>query len=248
MSRWTGLCLLLLLTSADMAYGINALPASTCFYLPATGSDSAQPYIELYWQVDPKSITFKRDTAGIWRGKIMTEIEISCDTGIISKEKYYLQTTPATSLKVAQLQNIMDMHRYMVPPGVVHIRIFLGDAGNKQDTYEYKDSITITPPRETYYSQLQLIDTSYKTELKDNMFLKNGNLQVPLCINFLDDYRSILNYYVELMGTDKIPADQLPITQTVTVTKKEYDYAVAQLTQTDTLVPAANISPFLGRF
>lgn len=247
MSRWKGLCLLVLLTSSHIAYGISALPAYKIFYLPPANGSEAKPYIEFYWQVDPNTVDFNEDTAGIWRSKIKTEIEIYCDTGIIAHEQYYLQTTPASSLRAAQMQNIMDMHRYAVPPGVIHIRLLLTANYNDQDTYEYIDSIEISKAHKIQYSQLQLIDTSYKTDIKENIFLKNGNLQIPLCINFLDDYRSTLNYYIELIGTEGIPADQLPLTQTITVSKKEYDYAIVGLTHTDTLKPAP-ILPILGHF
>ncbi|MCB9047566.1 MAG: GWxTD domain-containing protein [Chitinophagales bacterium] len=247
MGRWIGSCLLLLLLSGQIAYGINAVPAHTIFYLPANSNNDAQAYIEFYWQIDPNSITFREDTAGIWRSKVKTEILITTDTGVITHEKYFLQTTPASSLIAARLQNIMDMHRYMVPEGIVRIKLLLTAYDNKLDTYEYIDTFEVPKHGKTFYSQLQLIDTSYKTDLKDNIYLKNGNLQIPVCFNFLDDHRSTLNYYVELNGANNISADQLPLTQTVTISKKEYDYPVARLVHTDTLQPAA-IIPVLGRF
>src|SRR5690606_3892513 len=180
MGRWTGLCLLLLLTCTRMAFAINALPAHTVFYLPATENTDAQPYIEFYWQIDPGTITFGKDTAGIWLGKIITEIKLWSDTGTIVQEKYILQTTPASSLLAAQLQNIMDMHRYMVPTGVVHMQLTLKEHGNEQNNYQYRDSVDIQKPGNKYYSQLQLLDTAYKTDLKNNIYLKNDDLQIPL--------------------------------------------------------------------
>lgn len=245
MSRWIGLCLLIVFYG-QIAWGISALPAHTVFYIPATGNTAARPYIELYWQIDPGTVQFTPDDKGIWRGKIKTIIEISHDTGLVASEKYYLQTTPASSLPAAQLQNIMDLHRYSVAPGKLHIKLSLSQDGYDK-VFEYKDSVEIPQPGKIFYSQLQLLDTSYKTDLQDNMFLKNGNLQIPACINFLDNHSALMHYYTELHGTDKIPTSDLPLVQFVTVSRKEYDYPMMKLTQLDTIKPG-KILPVLGQF
>lgn len=247
MSRWIGLCFLLLLTG-QAAYGINALPAYTVFYLPAGGDKQSQPYIELYWQIDPYSVEFSKNSAGVWISKIKTTIDIVHDTGVIASEKYYLQTTPAASLLAAQLQNIMDLHRYVAAPGKVKIKVTLSQEGYEQKRFEYNDSVNIALPEEkVFYGGLQLLDTAYATDVEDNIYLKNGNLQIPSCINFLDDRRKLMHYYTELHGTDNIPADELPLTQYIFVSKKEYDHPVVELLQTDTLQPA-RILPVSGKF
>jgi len=247
MSRWIGLCLLFLLT-AKVACAINALPAYTVFYLPAKDGKQPQPYIELYWQIDPASVEFSKNSEGIWVGKIKTTIDIIHDTGVIASEKYYLQTTPASSLLAAQLQNIMDLHRYTTAPGKLTIKVTLSQDGYEQKRFEYHDSLSIGIPEEkVFYGGLQLLDTAYATTLKGNIYLKNGNLQVPSCINFLDDRRKTMQYYTELHGTDKIAQDRLPLVQFVFVSKKEYDHPVSGLLQTDTIKPGS-ILPILGRF
>lgn len=247
MSRWIGLCFLLLLTG-QVAYGINALPAYTVFYLPAEGGRQPQPYIELYWQIDPSSVEFSKNSSGVWIGKIKTTIDIVHDTGVIASEKFYLQTTPAASLLAAQLQNIMDLHRYVTAAGKVKIKVTLSQDGYEHKRFAYEDSVNITMPEEkAFYGGLQLLDTAYATDLQNNIYLKNGNLQVPSCINFLDDRKKVMQYYTELHGTNKIPADELPLIQYVFVSKKEYDHPVVELLQTDTLKPA-RILPMLGKF
>ncbi|HYD22062.1 MAG TPA: GWxTD domain-containing protein [Flavipsychrobacter sp.] len=245
MSRWIGLCFFLL--TGQVAYGINALPAYTVFYLPSQGNEQPQPYIELYWQIDPATVRFAQNENGIWLGKITTTIDIVHDTGIVASEKYYLQTTPAASLRAARLQNIMDMHRYVIAPGKVNVVLTLSQEDGEQ-VFRHTDSIKIDLPQQApFYSSLQLLDTTYKTALQENIYYKNGNLQVPSCINFLDDRRTIMHYYTELHGTDKIPAEQLPLKQYVFISKKEYDHPVFELIQTDTLKPG-QILPMLGRF
>lgn len=247
MSRWIGLCFMFLF-GAKMAYAINALPAYTVFYLPAKEGEMPQPYIELYWQIDPSSVEFSKDNEGIWKGKIKTIIDIVHDTGVIASEKYYLQTTPAASLAAARLQNIMDLHRYTTAPGKLTIKVTLSQEGQERNTFVYHDTVRISiPDTMVFYSGVQLLDTAYATDVKDNLYMKHGNLQVPSCINFLDDRKKIMQYYAELHGTYKLPADQLPLTQYAFISKKEYDHPVTGLLQTDT-IKQGNVLPILGKF
>lgn len=228
------------------AYGIQTLPAYTIFYLPAAdGNTGYRPYIELYWQTDPNSVHFTRDDEKeIWLGKIRTEIEIFCDTGVIATDKYYLQTTPAASLKAAQLQNIMDLHRYVVPEGKIYIRLKLSEDGYEQETYSYYDSVEIEPKEGRFYSGLQLLDTFYTNAGKENMFFKNGRLQIPLSFDFLGDNRKLLHYYAELYYPGKAGDS---VIQEVSVSKKEYSYPVLGLKNTDTLT-ALPVMPATGNF
>ncbi len=245
MIRQIGLCLLLLL-SGFTSYAINALPAYTIFYLPAVDGTTPKPYIEFYWQVEPKTVQFNKNADGYWVSKIKTEIQISTDTGVIVQDKYYLQTTPATSIEAAELQNIIDLHRHTLPGGKIYISLKLSQDENR-DVYTYEDSITLQEQNDIFYSELQLIDTSYETDLTDNIFLKNGNLQIPLCADFLDNYRKLMHYYIELYGTEKVDTSALPLIQTTSISKKENSFVIYDLKQIDTITPA-EVVPILGDF
>lgn len=246
MIRQIGLCLLLLLSGLT-TYAINALPSYTIFYLPANSNRGEQAYLEMYWQVEPKTVRFSQNENGHWVGKIKTQIRVECDTGVIIDDKYYLQTTKAATKRAAELQNIIDLHRYLVPNGNISITLILSqDEGDS--AYFYHDNITIPDADgDVHYSQLQLIDTSYKTDLKENIFIKNDNLQIPLCADFLDDHRNYLHYYFELYGTNTLDKSQLPLIQDIHISKKENSLAIYDLKHRDTVNPA-QVTPILGRF
>lgn len=245
MGFWKGWCFALLMMAGHIAYGINALPSHAIFYksLPDGGFN---PYIELYWQVDPKSIEFGRDAKEIWTGKIITQLEVRDDTGIVAREKYLLQTPPASSLSAAQLQNIMDLQRYTVKPGMVKIRLMLSQEG-KEKTYYYNDSFQVAAIEKTAYSSILLLDTAYKTEVQ-SPFVKNGQLRIPLSINFLDDYRKWMHYHIEAYDADKVPQAELPLVQHTYISKKEYDYSVYGLSNTDTITKPGAIQDISGSF
>lgn len=236
MSRWIGWCLIVFLFAGYNAYGIKALPAYSVFY--RTQQDEVKPYMELYWQIDPASVDFTKDEKGIWLARITTKLEVSNDTGVLFTQKYYLKTTPAASLLAAQLQNIMDLQRFSVTPGKVRIRLALWQEGQEKTTSQHFDSIEVAVPGRLAYSSIQLLDTAYRTTVTDNVFIKNGSLQLPMCMNFLDDFRKMLHSYTELYGTDKIAKEDAPLIQHIYISRKEYDYPIQGTASADTIKPA----------
>lgn len=245
MRRWMGLCLLILLPCVGMA--ITAIPSYRIFYLPAENGKPLQPYIEFYWQVDPNTVSFNKNENGHFVGRVKTWIEIMQDTSVAGSTKYVLQTPPAASLEAAHHQNIMDMQRYVLPYGKINIRLRLEDENNSAGAFVFADSLTIAQPALPAYTIPQLLDTFYETDLKDNVFVKNGSMQIPLCLDFLDEYRRYIHYYTELHGANQIPEAELPMIQLAYMSKKPYDLPVNNLTSVDTLQLAAVI-PMTGSF
>lgn len=247
MIRWTGLCFLLVF-SVFKAWGIGAISYSNVFYI--VDKDTPQPYIEVYWQVDPNTIKFDNDEKGHLVANIRTEVTVTRnENDTITHDLYMLKTTPAASIEAARFQNIIDLQRYKVSPGSIQVHIKLTDkVTDTTSVYEETLDIDVPPPTaEAFYSGIQLIDTAYSADNATGIFLKNNNVQVPLCANFLDDYRVNLHYYTELYGTKKLDKEQLPIIQQVYISKKEFDYPVLELSKADTLQPAT-VVPVLGRF
>lgn len=244
MERWVRICLISLLFSVQ-ASAINIIPSYTIFYMPADTS-VPKPYIELYWQVGAKSIQYRQDSTGVWLGKILTQIQVSCDTGVIASDQYILRTTPANSVKVAKMQNILDLHRYLLPVGDITIRIKLKDIYT-MDSTSYTETITILKGRkEPFLSDLQLLDTTYNQDI-GGMFSKNNNTQVPLSADFLDDHRKLLHYYVEAYNTHKLDTSLLPLIQKAYISKKKGEGSVFNLSSIDT-INAGVALPILGNF
>ncbi len=241
MIRGITLCCLFIVW-CKMGLAIEVLPAYNIFY--TTKDKALQPYLELYWQVDANTLNFHKDSTGIWLDKIKTELTIGCDTGIITTQKYYLKTTPANSLRAAQLQNIVDLHRISLPEGKVYYNLILTDANNEVSIYEHSDTINVPEAYEkTHYSRIQLLDTAYESDQKNNIFYRAGQLQIPLCLNFLDDNRKHIHAYTELYNAHKINDSLLPLTEDIYISKKEYGSVEHELHNTDTLNTIQEIIP-----
>lgn len=244
MERWVRICLISLFFSSK-ALAINIIPFYNIFYIPSE-HEQPKPYIELYWQVGAKSIQYRQDSTGIWLGKILTEIRISNDTGVIVNDQYILSTTPANSVKAAELQNIIDLHRYVLPEGDATVTVKLTDMYTNDSTV-YNEKIKVEAGKPTpFMSGLQILDTTYAQDI-GGIFSKNNSTQVPLCANFLADHRKILHYYFEIYNTLSIDSNLLPLVQKSYISKKPGEAAVYNLTHTDTLRPGF-VLPIAGNF
>ena len=243
MARSILLCFLFV-TLVKLGFAISALPTHNIFYAP--GNNGLQPYIELYWQVNPNTVQFTQNDKKHWIGKIKTELIVRCDTGIIASEKYYLQTTPALSIQAATLQNIMDLHRISIPNNKIVYTLTLTDENNSSSTFTYRDSIEVADNNNCFFSDIQIVDTTYKTNISDNIFYKNGRLHIPSCINFLDEHKKFLHTYSEIYNTDKVNDSLYPLVREISISKKAFDPAIYKLSTTDTITKSQSVIPNLS--
>lgn len=237
--------LLYLLFAGFYGKAIDALTAYKIFYTYT--DEGVEPYLEIYWQINPATIPFSKSAKGYWQSTVKTEVTLTQSGKTIANDAYNLQSAPAISRQVALLQNISDLQRYKVGTGKLYIKILLTDDNNKN--YLFSDSVLINnPDKKVFYSDVQLVDTSYKSDVTNNIYLRNGYLQIPLSADFADNHRKLLHYYFELYGTDKLTDEERPVIQTIYISKKENDIAVYKLRTTDTLDLNNAISPVRGAF
>ena len=230
-----GVFFLLIIFSSFPLKALQASIVHNVFFMPS-GEKNAQlaPYIEVYWQIDPKSILFKKENE-IWKGKIKTQIIISNKEGIVKNEQYILETPPVSQEYQIPAQNIIDLRRYALPEGHFTIEVIFSDLFKNENKFKYSDTFSVLAPvKEPFFSDIQIIDTSFASA-QESIFSRNGKLQIPLCTNFLDEHRRSLHYYAELYNTVFTSEEKQPLTRKVFISRREYDIPLSQLTRTDTL-------------
>jgi len=242
-------CCCLMISSAAQAKGIDAVVSHTLFYLQESGNMHA--YIETYWQINPKTVYYvKPDLTTVtnpeFTASIKTDIIFRDDTGIVNQAHFILQTRPAASAAEALTQNIIELHRYLLPPGKIKMQLILTDTLNPTSRFNYLDSFIIPPHDGAFCSGIEILDTVVASQ-EQSMFLKNDLQLIPLCSNFLDDSRDKLQYYFELYHSNLIPEDQYPLIEQVYIAKKETDPPFPKFFKRDT-IRAGEILPILGKF
>ena len=246
MGRRTGLCLLAVLFSMH-AQAINAIVSHTVFRLVAADKNEvSDAYVEAYWQVAPAGVHFTKQGEK-WAANIKVDIVFTNDKGAVVAEQHLNQrTAPANSLAEAQEQNIIDLHRYIVPAGTITMELTLSEPGYPQGKSYYIDSFTVPKKGNIFYSELQLLDTAYASK-QENVFSKNGRQQIPLSTNFVDNYRSVMHYYTELYQATTLPASEYPLIQHIFISKKEYESPVYNLVRKDS-IHSGTVLPVSGDF
>jgi GWxTD domain-containing protein len=245
-----GLGSLMVLFAAVSAFGqkhIQAVVTHNTFYSP-TGDDlnALEPYLEVYWQMNPNTLPFVNEE-GVWRSRIQTDLVVRTDTGIVYEEHYVLETSPFEDANQALAQNIMDMKRFRIPSGKMYIELKLSDVVVKSHVFIYADSVQADASRPgVFYSDIQLVDTFIQSA-EPGIFQRNGQIQIPMSSNFLNEQTKEVRYYAELYNAHTVLKDELPLVQHIYVSKKTQEDVVFGLRKTDTIV-SDNVNVISGSF
>jgi len=237
--------LLLLLLFSLRSLGIEAVVSHTIFYLQESGI--TKPYIELYWELNPKTIYFARLPDSSYVAQIKTKIVFSSQGNIVAQDQFVLETSPGKNIKDILLNKVSDLHRYMLTAGTIKVEVQMSDVADSMNRFHYTDSVSLNPTgNKPYYSELQVLDTVYSSTAQGT-YQKNNMQQIPLCSNFIDNNRNILHFYFELYKTSGLSADKYPLTQRIFISRTDKDYPIPKLSKEDTVLHS-DICPYLGSF
>ncbi len=245
MRRWLGLVLAsLFLCFKSLA--IEAVLAHSLFY--KDDGKKLKPYIEVYWQIAPNSLHFTEPVKGSVIAKVRTDIRFTDEYGILMKEDHYImQTSEASTIAQASTQNILELQRYNLTPGKYKMTVRLTELIDTNSNYTYTDTFTINPRNEKpAFSTIQLLDTVFAST-HENIFTKNGNIQLPLCANYADESRKTLYYYAELYFPEAALLQNSQYTIVTSVSKKPFESTIYKLQRVDTTTPNG-IVPVTGKF
>lgn len=230
--RWFLLAVFLCIGHA--AHSIDAVVSYTVFhkYSPA-GKDSA--FIDVYWQVNPSSLHYKKNDKGELVTQIQTAVSIANEEEVMMRDRYALNTTPFLPGKGTK-PAIFEMKRYYVPEGEFHLQVSLGEAEFTNATFEYKEIVNTTAQPLPFLSRFQLLDTFFASQA-DNIFVRNGFLQLPRVLNFYDEGQRRVHVYAELYAD---PKNNKPLINQYYISRKQDDYAISRFLEIDTIPDPGN--------
>jgi GWxTD domain-containing protein len=227
-SRWFLLAIMLCI--AGTAHSIEAVVSYTVFHrFNQRGEDSA--FVEVYWQINPSSLHYKKNEKGELVAQIQTAVSIADEQEVLMRDRYALNTKPALP-GTAAAQSILEMKRYHVPAGQVHLRVDLGETEFPEAVFRYSQDLQVVAGKPPYQSRIQLLDTFFATA-QSNAFVKNGYLQLPRVLNFYDEGQRRVHFYTELYGA--AAADKKPLIRHFYISKKPGEFAIAHMQLSDTI-------------
>ncbi len=229
------LALLFLPLSALKA--VQAVVKHDLFYMPDQSVRSGiSAYLELYWQIDPASVAFKKvnDT---FRAGIETDLRIISSEGDTITDRYLLQSHPIVDATLLGSVTLLDLRRFSLKPGEYKVQLTLSDVNRAVTPFVFADQISVPKAGESpFFSSIQLVDTAVVSEV-ESVFQRNGRLQIPLSLNFIGENRRSISYYAELYKLGLIPEGEL-LTLRTFISRKELDLPFQQLEKKDTVKSA----------
>ncbi|HET9053034.1 MAG TPA: hypothetical protein VFM90_02600, partial [Cyclobacteriaceae bacterium] len=181
------------------ANALHAVLTHNIFRAPE--ANGLKPYVEVYWEIDPRSLLFdKKD--GVWTGNIQTDIVIRKNNLPVIEEHYLLTTPPISDVNVLLSQRITQLKRFSLDTGFYTIEVALIDKIKNGKGYHYSGELHIPYTKEPLFSDIQLVDTLLPAS-GESIYQRNNQLQLPLFTNFVDDHRKHVRYYVELYHTEQ---------------------------------------------
>ena len=241
MRQLAGICFLLLSFAFKAGAAITAFVNHKVFYVQK--GEAFSPYLEVYWEIDPVSLHFEQIETG-WQTRLRVDVRLSNDTGAFSEDHFIFQTAGMPDKQSAMSQALIDLHRYSLRPGKIKLDISLTELDNAAgNSFSYTDTFTVGPLKDRGISELQLIDTAFKSR-DESPFFRNSMQHFPLNVAFLDERKGALNYYFEVYGLDKLK-DQEPFIQSVYISRKPDDAPIDKMIKMDTLVPGS-VVPVYG--
>jgi GWxTD domain-containing protein len=222
---------------------IDAVVQHTVFYQTAKQQkDSFFPFAEICWQINPNSIRYKTNADKNIISEIKVDIVFNNDAGVIAQDHFIMQTSPRKNVEALASLNIMEQKRYVLPSGMVRMQFTLTDVQDVSNKFVLTDSFLIEPAANTpFYSELQLVDTVLKSELK-SPFQRDGLLKLPIATNFIDEHIRSLHYYTELYNSSKI--DSKSLIQKISISKQENDFPSGRFLKTDTIKPQSTMQVY----
>jgi len=199
--------------------------------------------MELYWQINPKSLHYKKNEQGLLISQVQTDVAFKgADGKVVHEEHYMLNTTPVLPANGLS-QRIMDFQKAVLPYGKIYVEVKLTEPAFPQNVFVYNDSAEIDAPQDApLYSTLQLLDTVVHNN-QQSPFLKNNRQQIPISTNFYDESRKLMYFYAELYQLGVVDTSQRPIVQHFYISKKSLDgTALNGLQKKDTITSPAFIS------
>lgn len=203
-------------------------------------SDADNPYVELFYEINPETLHYKKDSIGQLSARFQMRIRLSADTGIVFSTGYYLQTKPFRP-DAEEAPRILEQERFAVPEGRFVVELYLAEDGWESQSFYYRDTFSVAKGK-VQYSSLVLLDTFFKSATS-SPFLKNGYQQLPRALNFYDEGQRTVHAYVELYRTASLPATAFPLRHATYISRRPGERDAGAYIA-DTIIAGQAVLPF----
>lgn len=183
--------------------------ASYSYFMERTDSGTVEPYLDLYWEINPMTAAWERSGDSL-QARFSVEIQLWGKGESAYRQAYILETPWYTRAEQARNTNIMEKQRLPWAPGQDSLRLIVRDLVREADPFVWNRDLKGQRPGQAalQLSGITLLDTFYRAkDTRTSRFLKEGYIQIPLCFPFMDDHRQRLDYYLEAYDWEREGVD-----------------------------------------
>ncbi len=165
-----------------------------------------KPYLEIYYWVEGRTVTYKNTTDSKKQGELEISIMIGMqDTSkIFSFEKIKLKT-PEFDINDSLMSDVYDVKRIMIPSGISYLELLVTDVNaTANNSFSSKDTLNSlnVATSDLFVSNIQLIDFVIATD-KESRFSKGGYDILPYHGNYFASDQGKFTFYTEINNASK---------------------------------------------
>jgi GWxTD domain-containing protein len=176
-------------------------------------------YLEIYWQINPTSLHYHKDSLGRLSSRIQTVIHITSDQGKTKEDHYELQTLPFDP-RQTEAPTTLDKASIDLSDGNYQIELQLYEEAYPQQKFIHRDSIVVSELKNPEVSGVQLLDTFFASK-DPSQFQKRGFQQLPRVLPFYDEGQFRVHAYSEFYPTQSLTAESYPLQRTVFISRQK---------------------------
>jgi len=231
-------CLFLLLAAAAPARALEGVMAHTLFYQPSGTGDTLRPVLEIFWEINPRSLHFFRSPDSLLSARIRAEVVVrSADDGAVVLREFWTTVTPGRRYEAAASSPVRDLYRAQLQPGRYAVQVLLDepDFDSLQTVLADTVQVDAAPRGAPTLSEPQLLDTFYVGTTVGGTSHRAGYDLVPHANDFIDDGHNLLHFYTEAYGLESIEASRYPLRLRTYITRRTTDPPSSSFQRVDTI-------------
>ncbi len=204
MIRFVAIGIITLLVNLGFTKPVNAQKLEAYIYQASFYNAQVGPYMEVYLQIDGKSLSYKKSGEG-FQSKLEVTYIFQQDSQVVQYEKFNLQSPIISDTLTSN--DLIDVKRFPLKNGDYTLDVVVSYEEKGVD-HDLEASIPITQNISNKALSLSTLvfSTSIAPAKQENPFNKGGLTVIPRPIDFYEDEPTIL-FYAEAYHSDKMLSD-----------------------------------------
>lgn len=184
--------------------GTNAQKINALLNYKAYCTDEGQPYIEFFFLIDGKSVTYIPNETGKFEAEVDVRADIEQSDSVISSLHFILVSEAFPDTVKSSKPDFSTIKNLKVPNGDYMLRFHIKDLHANTKPIDYLDFMQVYFPQEKVSASGITLLRDLHEEDGNGIFNKYGYTMSPLYFDYADENLQILPLMMEIYNTEQI--------------------------------------------